>query len=249
MFENLNFTIDKKTQTRKKIGLIVLASDYTIDHEFRKLFPIKNLEYFHARIENSPIINPKTLSDMKTKISSTLRLILPGDKLDVVGYACTSASVVLGEDEIFRSIKSVHPNSKCTTPITSAFEAFKSFKAKNIAVITPYVKEVNEHITSYMKRNGFRISSFGSFNEKSDPVVASIDSKSIIDGVKIIIKNTKPDMVFISCTSIKFMDFIPELEELIGIPVTTSNQAMAWHCMRLAGVNDKIPKLGRLFLN
>ena len=79
--------------------------------------------------------------------------------------------------------------------------------------------------------------------------MASIDSKSIIDGVKHIIKNTKPDMVFISCTSIKFMDFIPELEELIRIPVTTSNQAMAWHCMRLAGVNEKIPKLGRLFLH
>ena len=100
-----------------------------------------------------------------------------------------------------------------------------------------------------MKRNGFNISSFGSFNEKSDPVVASIDSKSIIDGVKHIIKNTKPDMVFISCTSIKFMDFKSELEALIRIPVTTSNQAMAWHCMRLAGVNEKIPKLGRLFLH
>ena len=96
MFENLNFTIDQSSSKRKKIGLIVLASDYTIDREFRKLFPLKNLDYFHARIENSPTATPKTLSDMKTKISSTLKLILPGDKLDVVGYACTSSSVVLG---------------------------------------------------------------------------------------------------------------------------------------------------------
>ena len=45
------------------------------------------------------------------------------------------------------------------------------------------------------------------------------------------------------------MDIIQELEEIIGIHVRTSNQAMAWHCMRLAGVNEKIPKLGRLFLH
>ena len=77
----------------------------------------------------------------------------------------------------------------------------------------------------------------------------SYDISNIPNNIKHIIKITKPDMVFISCTSIKFMDFIPELEKLIGIPVTTSNQAIAWHCMRLAGVNEKIPKLGRLFLH
>ena len=55
-------------------------------------------------------------------------------------------------------------------------------------------------------------------------------------------------MVFISCTSIKFIDFVPQLEKLIGIPVTTSNHAMAWHCMRLGGVKNTLPNLGQLFL-
>ena len=86
MIRNLNFTIDKSLNNQKKIGLIVLASDYTIDEEFRKLFPIANLDYYQARIENSPIITPETLSAMKLKISSTLKLILPGDKLDTVSY-------------------------------------------------------------------------------------------------------------------------------------------------------------------
>ena len=30
-------------------------------------------------------------------------------------------------------------------------------------------------------------------------------------------------------------------------PVIASNQAMLWDCLRLAGINDKIPKLGKLF--
>ena len=137
MIRNLNFTIDESLNNQKKIGLIVLASDYTIDEEFRKLFPIANLDYYQARIENSPIITPETLSAMKLKISSTLKLILPGDKLDIVGYGCTSATVVLGEEEIFSSIKSVHPNAKCTTPISAALKAFEIFDVKNIAVITP----------------------------------------------------------------------------------------------------------------
>lgn len=248
MIRNLNFTIDESLNNQKKIGLIVLASDYTIDEEFRKLFPIANLDYYQARIENSPIITPETLSEMKLKISSTLKLILPGDKLDIVGYGCTSATVVLGEEEIFSSIKSVHPNAKCTTPISAALKAFEIFDVKNIAVITPYTENVNIYISEYIKKSGYNISAFGSFNEKRDPVVASIDSNSIVNGVKETIKDKKIDMVFISCTSIKFIDFVPQLEKLIGIPVTTSNHAMAWHCMRLGGVKNTLPNLGQLFL-
>ena len=180
LIRNLNFTIDESLNNQKKIGLIVLASDYTIDEEFRKLFPIANLDYYQARIENSPIITPETLSAMKLKISSTLKLILPGDKLDIVGYGCTSATVVLGEEEIFSSIKSVHPNAKCTTPISAALKAFEIFDVKNIAVITPYTENVNIYISEYIKKSGYNISAFGSFNEKRDPVVASIDSNSII---------------------------------------------------------------------
>ena len=180
MIRNLNFTIDESLNNQKKIGLIVLASDYTIDEEFRKLFPIANLDYYQARIENSPIITPETLSAMKLKISSTLKLILPGDKLDIVGYGCTSATVVLGEEEIFSSIKSVHPSAKCTTPISAALKAFEIFDVKNIAVITPYTENVNIYISEYIKKSGYNISAFGSFNEKRDPVVASIDSLSLI---------------------------------------------------------------------
>ena len=189
MIRNLNFTIDESLNNQKKIGLIVLASDYTIDEEFRKLFPIANLDYYQARIENSPIITPETLSAMKLKISSTLKLILPGDKLDIVGYGCTSATVVLGEEEIFSSIKSVHPNAKCTTPISAALKAFEIFDVKNIAVITPYTENVNIYISEYIKKSGYNISAFGSFNEKRDPVVASIDSNSIVNGVKETIKD------------------------------------------------------------
>ena len=64
---------------------------------------------------------------MGSKISTTLKLILPGDKLDVVAYACTSATVVLGEQAITKSIRAVHPEAYCTTPITAAFEALFTY--------------------------------------------------------------------------------------------------------------------------
>ena len=35
-----------------------------------------------------------------------------------------------------------------------------------------------------------------------------------------------------------------EFETDTGLPVTSSNHAMAWHCLRITGVNDACPELG-----
>ena len=48
-------------------------------------------------------------------------------------------------------------------------------------------------------------------------------------------------------TSVKIADSITEIENEIGVPVTSSNHALAWHCLRLAGINDLIPESGKLF--
>jgi len=43
------------------------------------------------------------------------------------------------------------------------------------------------------------------------------------------------------------VQLIPALEAELGKPVISSNYAMAWHALRLAGVDEKQPELGRLF--
>jgi maleate isomerase len=37
------------------------------------------------------------------------------------------------------------------------------------------------------------------------------------------------------------------LEVALGKPITSSNHALAWHCLRLAGVNDALPQFGQLY--
>ncbi len=40
---------------------------------------------------------------------------------------------------------------------------------------------------------------------------------------------------------------LAELEKNLGIPLTSSNHAMAWHALRLAGIDDKLDQFGSLF--
>lgn len=47
--------------------------------------------------------------------------------------------------------------------------------------------------------------------------------------------------VFVACTSMHVTPVIPECEAALGKPVLSSNQALAWHALRLAGVRDAVP--------
>jgi maleate isomerase len=247
LHEHLPFSTDAGTGSVARIGVLVLASDFTIDREFRQIFVQPEVDYYTARVENSMQITPATLAAMETRIPTALKLILPGEKLDVVAYGCTSATTVLGESVVQQRIHEVQPDAKVTTPITAAFAAFRALGAKRIAVLTPYRSDVNTAVREYLLGGGFEVPVFGSFNEEMDPVVARIDEQSIASGIDRLLESASVDMVFVSCTSVRLAGSVAALERRTGLPVTSSNLAMAWHSLRLCGVRDAMPQWGSLF--
>lgn len=71
MIEHLPFSTDAGIGARARIGLIVLASDYTVEHEFRKILTFPGVDFYEARIKNSPQITPETLAAMGPLITET----------------------------------------------------------------------------------------------------------------------------------------------------------------------------------
>ena len=247
IIEHLPFETSQIIGSRARIGLVVLATDYTIEHEMRMLVNLPGVDIYHARIANSPNISPDSLRAMEPLITATAELILPGDTLDVLAYACTSASIVLGTSTVAKNLNAAKPEAKTTNPAFAAFEAFAALGAKRIAVLTPYSKNVNAMVQNSLEDVGFDVPVFGSFNEPHDPTVAAIDSQSLKTGIARITEGQDVDAIFISCTSVRIVADVVAIEADLDIPVTSSNHALAWHCLRLAGIDDKQPELGRLF--
>jgi maleate isomerase len=248
LVEHLPFKTDDGIASRARIGLIVLATDYTIEHEWRQIMtPLAGVALYQSRILNDAQITPETLRAMEPRIASAADVILPGAKLDVVAYGCTSASMAIGEEKVFDKIRSVRPDAKGTTPITAAFAAFRTLGAKRIGVLTPYRSDVNHIVANYIRARGFDVPVFGSFNEQDDGVVARITPASVKAGVMAIKDRAKIDAVFVSCTSVRLAEAAAAIEAEIGLPITSSNHAMAWHTLRLARIDDELPQWGKLF--
>jgi maleate isomerase len=248
LIEHLPFDTDHGIASRARIGLLVLATDFTIEHEWRAIMTgLPGVALYQSRIFNDSLITPETLRAMEPRIAAATDVILPGTELDVVAYGCTSASMAIGEEKVFERIRSVRPNARCTTPITAAFAAFRALGARRIGVLTPYRADVNRIVADYIVARGFTVPVFGSFNEPDDGKVARITPASVRRGVETILSRARVDAVFVSCTSVRLAEAARDIEAETGIPITSSNHAMAWHALRLAGVGDQLPQWGRLF--
>ena len=228
-----------------RIGVITLSTDFTIEQDFRKTCHNLPLDIFFNRI---PFINPlnhENYLKMADHIPEVSEQILPGQKIDVIAYGCTSGTIAIGEDRISSQVQKSKPEAKVTTPITAALKAFKKLNLNNIAVLTPYPKDVNVTVYNYLSKNNLNIDSFSSFNLNYDSEIAQVSFESLIEGISNI-NLDKVDGLFVSCTALKIVDILDEVEKKFNTTVISSNQAIIWDCLRLLNIDTYVPGYGNL---
>ena len=240
--------LDAGAGGRARIGLIVLATDQTIEHEWRQIFHgLDGVAFYQSRIWNDVRITPETLSQMEGRLADSAAVIMPGLPLAALAFGCTSATMVIGEEGVFAKLREARPEPKPTPPITAAFAAFRAFGARRLAVLTPYRADVNARVRTFIEGRGYEIPAFGTFDEEDDLRAARISTRSIRDAAIELGRDPRVEAVFVACTSLRVAEIAAEIEQVVGKPVTSSNHAMAWHVLRLAGIADRLPQWGRLF--
>ena len=149
---------------------------------------------------------------------------------------------------MFEEIRKVRPAAKFTTPITAALAALEALEVRRVAVLTPYSPEINRNVRAYICSRGFAGAGHGHLRPAGRPRrgadLGRLDPGRREDGWP---PRTAVDGVFVSCTSLRLTDVAREIEAEVGKPVTSSDHALAWHCLRLAGVDEPMPEFGRLY--
>jgi maleate isomerase len=244
---HLPHALDQGLGSRLRIALIELATDQTSEHEFRRIFSLPGVDFYESRIWNDATITPETLARMEKDVEGGLRVIMPDLRIDVAGFTCTSGAMVIGEDKVFSLMRKARPGIPCSSPITGAIAGMKALGLERIALLTPYVQAINDMMRDYIEERGISVPVMGSFNNANDDEVARITLESTKAAAIDLARSTHVDGIFVSCTSIRTIDIVREVEAETGKPMLASNPAQAWHLLRLGGVKDALPQWGRLF--
>ena len=119
-----------------------------------------------------------------------------------------------------------------TNPVTAVMEAFKTLKVKKISILTPYLESVSEEVAQFFDDQGIEVLNTAGFGFENDTIMTFISPKDIKEAA-IEVCHPDADLVFISCTSLRASLVLDEIEKEIGRPVVSSNQALAWHSLKL----------------
>lgn len=243
----LSFDTDAGPGEKAALGLIVLRADETIESEFRSLFDIDGVSLFHSRIESAPQVTPETLLQMKAGLAGAAALLPDTRPLDAVAYACTSGATMIGPEAVAAAIRAVHPHAQITNPASAVAAALNHLKVRRVGVVSPYVARVSDAVCAFLSENGMDPVTVGSFDQGEEAIVARITLTSVEEAICAVGDNPQVEAVFASCTNLRTLAVIERCEKRLGKPVISSNLALAWHMMALAGLPLKAAGPGRLF--
>lgn len=229
----LPYSLDQDDPATAPMGLIILEVDETIETEFRHLIPSDLGPLFVSRLRSSDTVNCSNLRAMRADLISAADLLPKARSYPVVGFACTSASSVIGSDKVEELVRRGCHATAVTDPLRAAVERLKTLGISNIALLSPYIEEVNEPLRSAFAVNSVSTDVFGTFGEAREAKVARISISSIVEAASELGRASEVEGVFISCTNLRTYAAIPDIEARIGKPVISSNLALAWHMKML----------------
>ena len=82
----LQFKTDIGLGERANIGVIVLSSDQTLEHEFRTLLDFNGVALYHARIPNEMEITKSSLAKMEADLPVAAALLPASFNFSAIGY-------------------------------------------------------------------------------------------------------------------------------------------------------------------
>lgn len=226
--QTLPFTIEPDSTDQPAVGLVVLQSDETMEHELRHWLA-DNIRLFHTRIPNEVVISHTSLQRMKQALPAATALLPVTTSFSVIVYGCTSGTTVIGEQAVTDAVRSVFPLAAVTNPLSALKARLSSMNARRIALLTPYVPDVSAALIEALENAGIQVVTGATFNESRDDRVARISRQSLLEALQHLGKTSGLDAIVASCTNLRTHGLLEEASEQCGVPVVSSNSALAWH--------------------
>ena len=228
------------------VGLLLLATDRASGSDVAAFLP-DGVEAYATRIPMDVVATPETLARLGDHLTDGARLLAPGGPLAAIGFSCTSGTVAVGPERARAQIAAGRPGVPVCTPVEAAVKALDALGTRRIALLTPYLDGPSDLIAGFFAAAGIEVVTRASFKLGGDPEMNRVTRDCLIEAGREIGSHPDAEALFISCTGLRTRAVVEPLEELLGRPVVTSNQALAWDLARTAGVQDRPPGRGRLF--
>ncbi|MHB8991173.1 MAG: maleate cis-trans isomerase family protein [Chloroflexota bacterium] len=229
-----------------RIGLLIPPPNVTMEVEFSRWLPPTIAVHATRMYRSTSDVTVESLLEMARHANDAARLLamtLP----DVIIFGCTSGSLIMGlgwDQQILQGIEKT-TDIRALTTSTAVVDALKSVGARKVAIATPYVSEVNLRERGFLESHGFEVLGIRGLEIVKSEQIARVPPSQVYQFVRGC-DHPDADALFVSCTNFRTREVIDRLEQDLGKPVITSNQASLWSCLKAIGWGQPPAAGGRL---
>jgi maleate isomerase len=231
----------------QRIGLIIPSSNRMVEDEMvRRAPPGVTMHVARLRMTGAHRVGIDELIPRMEEAAATL----VDARCEVVAFHCTANSTaegLAGEAKLLAALRrSGAPQA--TTTATAIRHALEAIRARRIVLITPYSQHTTEEEAEFLRMAGCEVIHARGFALKGSDEYCATPSQFWRDRA---IEAARPDAdaYLLSCANISVFPVIEEVEQKLGRPVVTSNQAVIFDALSLLGASDRRNCPGRLFEN
>jgi maleate isomerase len=237
--------VTPRYSNKHRMGLIVPSLNVTIEPEFNAIAPPDiSIHVTRLKLERG---DAESLEKMAKKTEEACDLLASAN-VDVVVYACTTGSLVKGldwESDLVKRMKT-RIKAEVTTTARAVVDSLKEMKLGAISIGTPYTKELNRIEKEFIESNGIKVVKIKGLGCVSGEDLHKYDPKRTME-LASSVDSINSDGIFLSCTDLKTVTVIEQLEKKLKKPVISSNTATLWKALRVMKYkNAKIMKCGTL---
>jgi maleate isomerase len=233
---------------RAKVGLVYMASSTVMEPEFYAMAP-EGVSIHTDRIV-LPTVTVAGLEEMMDGGEvARCTSFLAKAPLDVIIFGGTSATFLKGptwDEAIKQTMAAASRGIPVTTTSTASVRALKALGARKISIATPYTHDITALAKSYFEQNEFEVLSVASLGLDDDHAIGAVPLQSVYEFARVN-SDSRADALFLSCTNLRTVGAIEDLERVLGVPVVSAVQASFWDCMGITGVSDAGVGFGKLF--
>lgn len=174
--------------------------------------------------------------------------LLQGVRPDVVLYGCTSATLThgLAFDRELAARTKAQSGAETVTAAGALVNALSFLGAQKVGYASPYVAAINDMAIAFLAQAGVEVVNRSEVNTTLDNYGQGEMAPDAVFDLGRAADHPQAEAVVLSCTDMRSTEIIAALEDELGKPVITSNQAMAFQAMQFAGIGETITGYGRL---
>lgn len=228
---------------RLRIGMLVPSGNVIIEPQVNAMLP-QGVALYATRLPLRGSSEAELLA-MARNVEEAARLLAHAE-VGLIAFNCTAVSTYSKAMEAdLRQRIAAATGLPALMTSEAIVEALRKLNSKRIVLLTPYIADVNAREAGFLEQSGFEVLSETGLGLDTNSEMARLAPQVWLDLARKH-RSDRADAYLVSCTAVRSAEAIDEMERELGRPVVTSNQAIAWYCLRKAGIQDKVPGFGAL---